>query len=75
MSWPTTTDPKTEFVTVRFTVDEAADIAWLQGVTNSKNRSAAIRQCVDRVVSAEKKRARKTAHAASQRSLADAPEE
>lgn len=60
MSWPTTDDPRTEFVTVRFTTDEAADIAWLQGVVNAKNRSAAVRQCVDRVVAAEKKRAAKS---------------
>ena len=60
MSWPTTDDPRTEFVTVRFTAGEAADIAWLQGITNSKNRSAAVRQCVDRVVSSEKRRAAKS---------------
>jgi hypothetical protein len=60
MSWPTTDDPRTEFVTVRFTADEAADIAWLQGITNAKNRSAAVRQCVDRVVSNEKRRAAKS---------------
>lgn len=57
MSWPTTNDPRTEFVTVRFTVAEAADIAWLMGQTNSKNRSTAVRDCVDRVVAAERKRA------------------
>lgn len=60
MSWPTTDDPRTEFVTVRFTAAEAADIAWLMGVTNSKSRSAAVRQSVDRVVSAEKRRAAKS---------------
>lgn len=59
MAWPTTNDPRTEFVTVRFTVDEAADIDWLRGQTNSKSRSAAVRGAVDRVVSAEKKRAAK----------------
>lgn len=59
MAWPTTNDPRTEFVTVRFTVDEAADIDWLRGQTNSKSRSAAVRGAVDRVVSAEKKRASK----------------
>lgn len=60
MSWPTTDDPRTEFVTVRFTADEAADIAWLAGVTNAKSRSAAVRQSVDRVVAAEKRRAAKS---------------
>lgn len=59
MGWPTTNDPRTEFVTVRFTVSEAADIDWLQGQTNAKNRSVAVRDCVDRVVAAEKRRAKK----------------
>lgn len=63
MSWPTTDDPRTEFVTVRFTADEAADIEWLQGKTNAKSRSAAVRQCVDRVVSAERRAAKKQKHA------------
>jgi len=61
MSWPTTNDPRTEFVTVRFTKSEMADVLWLQGVTNAKDRSAAVRQCVDRVVAAERKRAKKAA--------------
>lgn len=59
MSWPTTDDPRTEFVTVRFTVDEAADIDWLKGQVNAQSRSAAVRQAVDRVVAAERKRAKK----------------
>lgn len=59
MSWPTTNDPRTEFVTVRFTASEAADIAWLQGTVNAKDRSAAVRQCVDRVIAVERKRAKK----------------
>lgn len=61
MSWPTTNDPRTEFVTVRFTKSEMADVLWLQGHTNAKDRSAAVRQCVDRVVAAERKRAKKAA--------------
>lgn len=59
MSWPTTNDPRTEFVTMRFTVSEAADIDWLIGHMNAKSRSAAVRDCVDRVVAVEKKRAKK----------------
>lgn len=59
MAWPTTNDPRTEFVTMRFTKDEAADIDWLIGQTNAKNRSVAVRSCVERVVTAERKRARK----------------
>lgn len=57
MAWPRTKDPRTEFVTVRFTADEAADILWLMGQTNARNRSTAVRDCVDRVVAAERKRA------------------
>lgn len=59
MAWPTTDDPRTKFVTVRFTEDESADIDWLIQQTNAKDRSAAVRQCVDRVVSAERRRAAK----------------
>lgn len=76
MAWPTTNDPRTEFVTVRFTATEMADIDWLTGHVNAKNRSAAVRGAVDRVVAAERKRdarARKTSEA--EQALADAPEE
>lgn len=59
MPWPTTTDPRTEFVTVRFTLDEAADIDWLVASTGAKSRSAAVRSAVDRVVSAEKRAVKK----------------
>lgn len=59
MAWPKTDNPRTEFVTVRFTVDEAKDIDWLIQRTNAKNRSAAVRGAVDRVVHAERKRAKK----------------
>lgn len=62
MSWPTTNEPRTNFVTVRFTDAEAADIAWLMGRVNAKDRSSAVRQCVDRVVAAERKREKKTRH-------------
>jgi hypothetical protein len=77
MAWPTTNDPRTEFVTVRFTVDEAADIDWLTSHTNAKNRSAAVRGAVDRVVAAERRRAKKTASraGADERTLAEEPEE
>ena len=62
MAWPTTDKPRTEFVTVRFTTEEHADLLWLQSVVGAKDRSAAVRQCVDRVVAAEKRRAKKQAH-------------
>jgi hypothetical protein len=60
MSWPTTDDPRTEFVTLRFTVGETADIDWLITQTGARNRSDAVRNAVDRVVAAERRRARKT---------------
>lgn len=60
MAWPKTKNPRTEFVTLRLTKEEAADIDWLKGQTNAKDRSSTIRDCVDRVVAAEKKRAAKT---------------
>lgn len=59
MAWPTTDEPRENFATVRFTDDEAADIDWLKGVLGVKSRSAAIRNAVDRVVAAEKRRAKK----------------
>lgn len=62
MAWPTTDDPRTEFVTVRFTVAEAADVNWLIQRTNARDRSAAVRQCVDRVVAAERRAAKKARH-------------
>jgi hypothetical protein len=60
MAWPTTDDPKKNFVTVRFTDAEFADIQWLVGAVGAKDRSAAVRNAVDRVVAAEKRRARKS---------------
>lgn len=64
MAWPTTDDPRTEFVTLRFTVSEAADIDWLIAQTGARSRSQAVRDAVDRVVTVEKKRAakQKTGH-------------
>lgn len=59
MAWPTTNNPRTEFITLRLTADEAADVDWLQGVTSGKNRSDTVRKALDRVVAAEKKRAAK----------------
>ena len=56
MAWPTTDDPRSEFVTVRFTKAEAADIDWLRGRVNAKDRSKAVRGAVDRVVAAERRR-------------------
>lgn len=56
MSWPTTNDPRTEFVTLRLTVGEAADLDAYKA-SRGLSRSAAVRECVDRVIAAEKRRA------------------
>lgn len=55
MSWPTTDDPKTEFVTIRLTVSEAADLD-LYAQTQGMKRSPAVRDAVSRVIAAERKR-------------------
>lgn len=58
MSWPTTNDPRTEFVTLRLTVSEAAELdsyAQKRGLS----RSAAVREAVGRVIAAERRRAAK----------------
>jgi hypothetical protein len=60
MAWPTTDDPKTEFVTVRFTVGEAGLIDASASV-NGMSRSAYIRDCVRRVHAKEQRDARKLA--------------
>lgn len=75
MSWPTTNDPRTEFVTTRFTVSEASDLDWLIGRVGAKNRSAALRGAVDRVIAAERKReAREKKANDTVRALADLAE-
>lgn len=58
MAWPTTSNPRTEFVTLRLTQDEAADLdQYAQG--HGLNRSAAVREAVNRVIAAEKRRKRR----------------
>lgn len=59
MSWPTTDDPRTEFITLRLTVSEAADLDAYRQTGGFKSRSAAVRNCVDRVIAAEKRRAKR----------------
>lgn len=58
MAWPTTSDPKTEFATLRFTASEAAD---LDNAAQAKgqNRSEFIRDCVHRCIQADLKKARR----------------
>lgn len=58
MGWPTTDDPKTELVTLRLTVGQAADLDT-HAKANGQNRSAYVRSCVERVITVEKKRAAK----------------
>lgn len=60
MAWPTTTDPKTEFVTVRFTASEAADLDAAAAAAGLK-RSGYVREAVQRVIAADQRRANKTA--------------
>lgn len=58
MAWPTTNDPKTEFVTVRFTVNENDELdtyAKMRGLS----RSAFVRDATSRVIEAEKRRAKR----------------
>lgn len=59
MSWPTTDDPRTEFVTVRFTATEAAELDAHVSACGFKSRSAAVRDATDRVIAAEKRRAKR----------------
>lgn len=54
MAWPTTSDPKTEFATLRMTASEAADIdkaARAAGLS----RSAFLRMCAERELDRLKK--------------------
>lgn len=59
MAWPTTDEPRTNFVTVRLTDAEHDDLLWLQGRMNVKDRSAAVRNSIDLVVAAERRREKK----------------
>lgn len=64
MAWPTTSDPRTEFVTLRLTVGESADLDWLCSQV-SQSRSEATRDALAEKVARErakqvKQQARKT---------------
>lgn len=59
MGWPTTDEPRKNFVTVRLTDDEHADLLYVQGRMNARDRSAAFRGCLERVTAAERKREKK----------------
>lgn len=59
MAWPTTDDPRTEFVTLRLTVSEAAELDAFAAKFHGGVRSRAVRSAVERVLAAEKRRAAK----------------
>lgn len=48
MAWPTTSNPRTEFVTLRLTQDEAADLDALVLKTGARSRSSALRAALKR---------------------------
>ena len=65
MAWPTTTNPRTEFVTLRLTAGEAAlldEYAQAQNMT----RSAALRDAVDRVTAADRRNRQRQAQRQAQ---------
>lgn len=62
MAWPTTNNPRTEFVTLRLTKDEAADLDALRAATG-QTRSQAVRAAVERAVTAHQRKTRKNARA------------
>ena len=59
MAWPTTNDPRTEFITLRLTVSEAADVDAAVAAGGFKSRSAYVRHCVERCQAADAKKAKK----------------
>lgn len=59
MSWPTTNDPRTEFVTLRLTKSEAASLDAHKSAEGHKDRSAALRDAVNRVIAADARKRKK----------------
>lgn len=58
MGWPTTTNRRSEFVTLRLTVEEAAGLDEM-ALATSRTRSAVVRSAVVKAVAAHaKKRAK-----------------
>lgn len=55
MGWPTTSNPRTEFVTLRLTVDEAEALQQMAD-TRSQSRSEYVREALGRVVSADQRK-------------------
>ena len=56
MAWPTTNDPRTEFVTLRLTKSEAAQLDVFAS-RRKLNRSAAVRAAVATMVQLDQRRA------------------
>lgn len=60
MAWPTSDDPRTETVTLRLTIAEAAELDWLIRQTGARSRSAAVREAVVQMSERERAIKRKT---------------
>lgn len=60
MAWPTTSNPKTEFVTIRLTADEAVSLDGAAS-TAGHSRSAYVRDAVRRVIAADVRKQAKLA--------------
>lgn len=63
MAWPTTNDPRTEFITLRLTVSEAAELDRYASLRGFRSRSAAVRDATARVIAAEARKARRAQQA------------
>lgn len=57
MAWPTTSNPRRNFVTLRITDDEANDLDWLMAEMKARSRSEALRTALHRVVRAQRRKA------------------
>jgi hypothetical protein len=56
MGWPTTDDPRNKFVTVRLTENENDELEAHARAEGHKDRSAATRDALFRVIRADKRR-------------------
>lgn len=72
MAWPTTNNPRTEFVTLRLTADEAAELDAYASA-RGESRSVAVREAVARVIAADQRKARRAQKQKAQQ--AQQPEE
>lgn len=58
MAWPTTSNPRTEFVTLRLTVDEATDLDAM-AADAGQSRSEAVRGAVEKALVARRRKQRR----------------